>query len=132
MSGSAIPRPHGTAESLPRVVPAREESRRESRRPLGLAPGGRDSADHGSFALVLAKYTKRLARVALERLHVPIVPISVKDPVVASMLYIRTVLELWSTPYANLPDGWIVLGPGDNPAPVVPANVKAPVVVSIV
>lgn len=47
MSGSAIPRPHGTAESLPGVVPAREESRRDSRRPLGLAPGGRDSADLG-------------------------------------------------------------------------------------
>jgi hypothetical protein len=83
---------------------------------------------------VLAKYTKHLTQVALElgSLHMPIVPIRVKDPVAASMLYIKTVLELWSIPYANLPDGWIVLGPGDDPAPVVPANVKAPVVVSIV
>ena len=82
---------------------------------------------------MLPKYTKHLAQVALElgALHVPIVPISVKDPVAASMLYIEMLFEPEFVPKANLPEGWIVIEPGEDPVPVVPANVKAPPVVSI-
>ena len=31
-----------------------------------------------------------------------------------------------------MPEGWIVIELGDDPEPVVPANVKAPVVMSMV
>ena len=54
---------------------------------------------------------------------------SVNAPVPGSMLYIETVFRLLFSPYANFPDGWIVVGP--EAVPVVPANVKAPVVVSM-
>lgn len=49
----------------------------------------------GAFLPVLAKYTKHLAQVALElgALHVPIVPISLNDPVATSMLYIEILFE---------------------------------------
>ena len=37
--------------------------------------------------------------------HVPIVPMSVKDPAEVSTLYIETLFETEFVPYANLPEG---------------------------
>ena len=57
---------------------------------------------------------------------------SVKDPAKASMLYIETLFETEFVPYANLPVGLIVIELSVDPEAVVPANVRAPVVVSMV
>ena len=53
----------------------------------------------------------------------------VKAPVIASMLYIVTSFEPELVTYANLPEGWIAIELGDDPAAIVPMDVNAPVVV---
>ena len=54
----------------------------------------------------------------------PVVPTSVKAPVVAATVYSETPPELVT--YAKLPEGWITIGPA-TPARV-PVDVRAPVV----
>src|SRR5437879_3183201 len=50
--------------------------------------------------------------------HVPIVPMSVKAPVAASMLYIETLFEPEFVTYANLPVGSTATEAGPVPAAI--------------
>ena len=69
---------------------------------------------------------------AVRPFHVPIVPMRVKAPVAASMLYMDTSFEAEFVTYANFPDGWTAIDVGDIPAAIVPTEVKAPVVAFMV
>ena len=60
--------------------------------------------------------------------YVPTVPMSVNDPVAASMLNIETSSESKFVTYANFPDGSMAIELGDDPAATVPIDVKTPVV----
>ena len=57
----------------------------------------------------------------------PIVPISVKVPVVALMLYIEMLSEPQFATYANLPEGSMATDMGTSPASIVPMEANSPV-----